>query len=81
MQVETQSHESALFMRSVHRALSAYYILHSLTPYTTYYTTVYYALRACMQVGRGIDSGAYAHEHFKRDDPEDIRVHIYTSIT
>jgi hypothetical protein len=28
-----------------------------------------------MQVGRGIDSGAYAHEHFKRDDPEDIRVH------
>eukprot|EP00953_Heterococcus_sp_UTEX-ZZ885_P031253 16418-Heterococcus_DN1.PRE.2 len=25
------------------------------------------------QLNLGIDSGAYAHEHFKRDDPEDIR--------
>jgi hypothetical protein len=44
---------------------------------TAYYCNTVLSCAACMQVGRGIDSGAYAHEHFKRDDPDDIRVCIY----
>ena len=32
------------------------------------------SLCLCVQIGRGIDCGAYSHEHFTRDAPDDVQV-------